>query len=141
MSGSGTCNQTASQTGFFTSYSDNALGQLASSSQNAQSASPQTRTYNYDLLGRMTEEVNPESGTTYYTYDTDSTCGTSNGDLVKKVDAVGNVICFAYDALHRLTAEWLSNGNSRASRVATTSRLMSWPPARWSWAHRAAGAF
>ena len=35
---------------------------------------------------------------------TDSTCGTYNGDLVKKVDAVGNVICNKYDALHRITS-------------------------------------
>jgi len=41
---------------------------------------------------------------TKYTYDTDSTCGTSKGDLVKKIDAVGDTICFAYDALHRMTS-------------------------------------
>ena len=52
----------------------------------------------------MTSEANPESGTTSDTYDTYSTCGTSKGDLVKKVDAVGNVTCYAYDALHRVTS-------------------------------------
>ena len=54
----------------------------------------------------MLTETNPESGSTatQYTYDTDSTCGTSEGDLVKKVDQVGNTICFAYDALHRPTS-------------------------------------
>jgi len=42
----------------------------------------------------MTSETNPESGTTSYVYDTDSTCGTSNGDLVKRTDAMGNVTCY-----------------------------------------------
>jgi RHS repeat-associated protein len=112
LTGKGTCNQTVSNQGFFTSYSNNALGQLTGSTQNAQASQSQwqTRGYQYDLLGRMTQETNPESGATSYTYDSDPTCGTSKGDLVKEADAVGNVICFAYDALHRLTAEWVSSG-------------------------------
>jgi hypothetical protein len=36
------------------------------------------------------------------TYDTDSTCGTYKGDLVK--DAVGNTTCYVYDALRRVTS-------------------------------------
>jgi RHS repeat-associated protein len=52
----------------------------------------------------MTVETNPESGSTAYTYDNDSTCGTSNGDLVKRVDALNNVTCYHYDALHRVTS-------------------------------------
>jgi RHS repeat-associated protein len=49
--------------------------------------------------------MNPESGTTLYTYDSASGCtGTSNGDLIKRTDAVGNVICYAYDSLHRATS-------------------------------------
>ena len=39
-----------------------------------------------------------------YVYDTDATCGTSQGDLVKRTDPAGNVTCFAYDAFHRVTA-------------------------------------
>src|SRR6266850_5841922 len=39
---------------------------------------------------------------TKYTYDSATGCtGTFNGDLVKRVDAVGNTSCFTYDALHR----------------------------------------
>jgi YD repeat-containing protein len=34
-------------------------------------------------------------------YDSDSTCGTYSGDLVKRMDAVGNTTCFSYDGLHR----------------------------------------
>src|SRR5439155_22785986 len=42
---------------------------------------------------------------TTYTYDYDAACSTNryNGDLVKRVDAVGNVTCYTYDPLHRVT--------------------------------------
>ena len=102
--GSGTCAQTSSVTGYWTKYIYDVNNNLTGVTQNAQSSSTQTRTYAYDDLGRMTSETNPESGTTTYTYDTDATCGTSKGDAVKKVDAVGDTICFAYDALHRMTS-------------------------------------
>ena len=52
----------------------------------------------------MTSETNPENGTTTYTFDSDSGCGsTSTGDLVKRSDAVTNSSCYFYDALHRVT--------------------------------------
>ena len=106
-SGSGTCGQTAAATGYWTQYTYDVLGDLLTVHQNAQpGAQVQPRTYTYDDLGRMTSEQNPETGTTpiSYVYDTDGTCGTSNGDLVKKTDAGGNVTCFAYDQLHRVTS-------------------------------------
>src|SRR5579862_1777121 len=104
----GTCVQTVSQTGYWTKYTYDALGRLTGVTQNAQSGSTQTRTYLYDLLGRLTSETNPESGMNTYVYDTDSTmCGngayTSNGDLVKTTDNVGNCVMRYYDSLHRLT--------------------------------------
>jgi RHS repeat-associated protein len=37
-------------------------------------------------------------------FDTDATCGTSQGDPVKKIDAVGNTTCLAYDSRHRPTS-------------------------------------
>jgi RHS repeat-associated protein len=110
LPGSGACAQNTPATGYWTKYSYNALGQITAVTQNAQS-STQTRTYNYDLLGRMTLETNPESGSTTYTYDTDSTCGTFKGDLVKRVDAVGNVICYSYDALHRPLSRTYPSGS------------------------------
>ena len=66
-------------------------------------------------MGRLTSESNPESSTTTYTYDTDSTCGTSAGDLVKKVDEVGNVICFNYDPLHRVSKTSYPSGGYAAN--------------------------
>jgi RHS repeat-associated protein len=75
--------------------------------QNAQAAagSQQTRSYAFDFLSRLTSETNPESGTTTYTYDTDPSCGSSSGDLVKLINAAGNMICYYRDALHRATGE------------------------------------
>jgi RHS repeat-associated protein len=114
--GSGTCAQTSPVTGYWTKYTYDALNHLVGVSQNAQSTgSQQARTYAFDDLGRMTSESNPESGTTTYTYDSDTTCGTYKGDLVKKVDAVGNVMCYKYDALHRLINTFVSSGSYASS--------------------------
>ena len=104
--GSGNCGQTAAQIGFLTKYTYDAQGNLLTVTQNAQSTTPQTRTYTYDGVGRLLTEANPETNNTAttYTYDSDATCGsTSQGDLVKRVDPVGNVTCYAYDLLHRVT--------------------------------------
>lgn len=101
--GSGTCAQNSSATGYWTKYTYDALNDLLTVTQNAQSGTTQTRTYTYDSLGRMLTEQNPETNQAAYTYvyDTDATCGTSNGDLVKRIDAMGNVTCYDYDGLHR----------------------------------------
>ena len=116
VSGSGTCSQSNPQTGFWTKYTYDPLGRLKGVTQNAQSGSTQSRSFVYDLMGRMTSETEAESGTTTSTYDTDATCGTSSGDLVKKVDAVGNVTCYAYDSLHRPLSVTYPSG-SYASRT------------------------
>jgi RHS repeat-associated protein len=111
--GSGSCAQTSPATGFWTTYTYDVLNNLVGVTQNAQATgSHQTRAYAYDDLSRMTSETNPESGTTTYTYDTDVTCGTtSKGDIIKKLDGVGNTTCFAYDALHRQTSITVISGS------------------------------
>jgi len=112
-SDAGTCGQNNSETGYWTKYGYDALGDLVSVTQNAQatSASQQSRSYSYDFMGRLTSESEPESGTANFTYDTDSTCGISSaGDLIKRVDAVGTTRCAAYDALHRVTSLTYSGG-------------------------------
>jgi RHS repeat-associated protein len=105
--GSGSCGQNTTQVGYWTKYGYDPMGNLKGLTQNAQmSGSTQTRSYVYDWMSRITSETVPEigtngNGTAYYTYDSDSTCGNSAGDLVKTVDAAGNVICSTYDLLHR----------------------------------------
>jgi RHS repeat-associated protein len=118
--GGGTCGQNAPQVGYWTTYSYDGINRLQAVSQSAQSSYPQSRLFSYDGLSRLTSESNPESGTTNYTYDSDTTCGTYNGDLVKKVDAVGNVSCFKYDAIHRKTAASYPSGAYAANTPAKT---------------------
>jgi RHS repeat-associated protein len=114
-SGSGTCSQTTTQTGFWTEYTYDALGDTTGVTQNAQasSGSRQARTYTFDMLQRLLTEQNPETGSITYVYDSwDSACGsyTSAGDLVEKKDAMGNVTCMKYDALHRVTQTTYPSG-------------------------------
>lgn len=120
--GSGTCGQTVSQAGYWTKYVYDALGRLTGVTQNAQAspASQQTRIYAFDMISRLTSESNPESGSTSYSYDaltSDPSCNTvsSPGDLVKKLDAAGNVTCFAHDALHRVSSVTYPTGPYSAS--------------------------
>jgi RHS repeat-associated protein len=65
------------------------------------------------MLGRLTQETNPETATTTYVYDSDTTCtgGYPAGNLVKKLDAVGNVTCYTYDQLHRLLSITYPSGS------------------------------
>ena len=96
------------QTGFWTKYTYDLLGDLTGVTQNAQAASgsQQARTYTFDMAGRLLTESNPETGGVTYVYDAwDSACGSysSPGDLVEKKDALGNVTCMKYDGLHRAT--------------------------------------
>ena len=106
LPGNGNCAQNTSQTGYLTQYTYDALGNLLTVTQDAQasSGSQQARSYVYDAWGRLTSETNPETAqiAVNYTYDYSSSCAsTSYGDLVKRVDAIGNITCYAYDALHR----------------------------------------
>lgn len=115
LSGSGTCSQTTSQTGYWTQYTYNELDKLTGVTQNAQGSS-QTRSFSYDGLGRMTSETNPESGATNYYYDSDNVCGLSYpGDLIRKQDAAGSIVCYFYDALHRVTEITYTPGTGVAS--------------------------
>ena len=104
------CNQSSSQTGYLTTYaySTNSSGYSSLTvTQSAQGGTSQTRTYVYDMLGRLTSETNPESGTTQYFWDAaPAACGfggwSTTGDLGAKMDNAGVYTCNGYDALHRL---------------------------------------
>jgi RHS repeat-associated protein len=116
--GGGSCAQSTAATGFLTQYTYDLNNNLIGVTQNAQSSTTQTRTYAYDALSRLTSEINPESGTTLYAYDSVSTCGTSSSDLgslVEKTDAVGNVICYLHDGLHRVTSITYPSGSYAAN--------------------------
>jgi YD repeat-containing protein len=109
--GGGTCAQQSTATGLWTTYAYDSLSNLISVSENAQSSSTETRSFVYDGLSRMTSETNPEAGTIRYVYDSDSVCGASAGDLVKKIDAISNVTCYQQDDLHRATSITYPSGS------------------------------
>jgi RHS repeat-associated protein len=72
----------------------------------------QTTTKVFDALGRITSETYPESGTTTYYYDSQSSsCTATNGRLTEKKDAKANVLCYVYDSYGRL-AQVSANGSS-----------------------------
>ncbi len=123
LGGNEPCAQHTAANGFWTAYGYDVLNDVTAVTQvNAANGITQSRNYQYDGLGRLISESNPEIVNPAndqqipisYTYDTDATCGTANGDLVKKVDAVGNTICYGYDALHRLTSISHPSGNYAA---------------------------
>ena len=85
---------------FQTSYSYDVLNNLRTVTQ-----SQQTRTFNYDSLGRLSSATNPESGTISYGYDND-------GNLLTKTDARGPTSSYSYDALNRVTQRSYSGGTA-----------------------------
>ena len=106
------CGQTIAANGYVTNYGYDALGHLTSVAQGAQ-----TRTFYYDGVNRLTKEINPENGTTTYTYDSDTThcAGFTNlpGDPSSIVYNSQSFKCFSYDKLHRKITETDSDGFSR----------------------------
>lgn len=105
--------------GSTTTYSYDPLGNLLTVNQTSES-----RAFTYDGLGRLTSEFNPETtlngsgGLTNYSYDSDSTCGTSYGDKVKRIDPAGNVTCYSWDGLHRLTSVTYTGSGPNISNTA-----------------------
>jgi len=82
---------------YSTTYSYDALDDLTSVTQGVQS-----RTFSYDGLKRLTQAINPESGTINYTYD-------PNSNLETKQDARLITTTYAYDALNRVKSRTYTN--------------------------------
>lgn len=102
------CGQDIAATGFPTVYTYDALDNLLSVSQSGLNA----RSFTYDSLSRLTQAVNPESGTINYSYDAD-------GNMISKTSPAPNqtgsgtvTTTYAYDALNRLTQKNYSDGTT-----------------------------
>lgn len=91
--------------GYKTSYQYDALNNLTTVSQGAQ-----TRSFTYSSLSRLKTATNPESGTIAYVYD-------NNGNLTTKTDARGVVTTYGYDALNRVLTR--SYANEPTTQTAT----------------------
>ena len=77
-----------------TTYSYTALGQ-----QSGMASAGRTWSSTYDLGGRVTSQVDPDTGTTSKTYD-------DLGELASSTDANGVLMTYAYDALGRKTGDY-----------------------------------
>src|SRR5581483_4400615 len=120
LPGYGNCNPTQNTAahGYLTTYAyDSPVTNAVTVTQNKLGTSQQ-RIYYYDGVGRLIQEQNPETGSTYYYYDKASSNpgngGTyaSAGDLIQKIDANGNGTGYVYDSIHRLLSAGQSYNNS-----------------------------
>jgi RHS repeat-associated protein len=93
---------------YVTNYAYNAVDNLLSVSHMVGSSAGQTRSFSYDMAGRLLTANNPETGTiTYSQYD-------GNGNLGRKTDARGWQTNYAYDKLNRPTSKTYSDGNTKS---------------------------
>lgn len=92
-----------------TTNSYNALDQLTQVLQGAQ-----TRTYNYDGLGRLTSAITPEAGTVSYQYN-------NFNRVTLRTDARGVDTTYSYDGLNRLSqVSYDVSGTTAAATPAVT---------------------
>jgi RHS repeat-associated protein len=105
----GACGQDIALNGFLTSYGYDPLGNITSVTQGSVS-----RSYSFDGLSRLTQEVNPETGTTAYAYDT-ATAGDIYQRTRPKPNQTGTatvVTTYTFDKLHRMTGTSYNDGST-----------------------------
>jgi RHS repeat-associated protein len=106
-------------------YDHNALGELVWQQNANQAAAGQSTTMVYDLLGRMTQKVEPEYTSNWYydKYADGSACGKSVGKLCETSTSNGIGKKYVYDSIGRAvnTRTTVSNGPSFASAISYSS--------------------
>lgn len=111
-----------------TSYAYDALGNLQSVKQNGNGTdTPRAqRKFTYDTLSRLSTALNPESGTTSYTYDIDGNLLTRTQPLVNASSGT-QVLNYCYDALNRKTVEYTGSlvANCSSPSQVTAANLLS----------------
>lgn len=94
---------------FETDYQYDVLGNLRNVTQHGSSSdTARTRGFTFDSLSRLISTVNPETGTTGYSYDGD-------GNVKTKTDARSVMTTYTYDALNRLVSKSYSDGTTPSS--------------------------
>jgi hypothetical protein len=124
VSGSASCNElTGSSSGIVTTYAyTTGVGYY----KTVATRGSQAKTTYRDSLGRVTETITPDAGTWNYYYDSVSTPGCHSGytGVVGKLEASkdpnGNLICYAYDSLGRVTGIWANGTTCRHFYYDTT---------------------
>ncbi|HXM40628.1 MAG TPA: hypothetical protein VN924_05215 [Bryobacteraceae bacterium] len=91
----------AGQATYQTTYGHDVLDDLTGVTQSGES-----RSFTYDSLKRLTQAMNPESGTINYTYD-------PSNNLLTRADADGSVLTYsAYDGMNRVTSKSYTLGTN-----------------------------
>ena len=94
--------------GYRTIYGYDALDDLTVVTQKLGTTPKQTRTFSYDALKRLTQAINPESGTVNYTYD-------ANSNLATKQDVRSITTTYGYDNLNRVISRTYSGSTPTVS--------------------------
>jgi RHS repeat-associated protein len=75
-----------------------------------------SRSFSYDLMGRLTGACTPESGTTSYTYPTSAAlCSGDPSTVCTRTDARGTTTTYKYDVMNRLTSKTYSDSTPTAT--------------------------
>jgi RHS repeat-associated protein len=92
-----------------TSYTYSVLNSVATVTQGSQ-----TRSFNFDSMGRLTNEATPEAGTVSYQYN-------SYDLMTQRTDARGVITNYSYDAINRLTQVSYNVGTTGVAATPTVT--------------------
>jgi RHS repeat-associated protein len=76
----------------------------------ANSANWRTRTFTYNSLSRLTQAVNPESGSVSYVYDANGNLSTKTSPKPNQTGTATVVATYTYDVLNRLSQKSFNDG-------------------------------
>jgi RHS repeat-associated protein len=95
---------------FETIYQYDGLNNLTNVTQNgSNSANARNRSFQYDSLSRLTQAVNPESGTITYNYDVNGNVSTKVAPKPGQTGTMQSTTTYSYDVLNRLTEKSYAN--------------------------------
>ena len=102
------CGQAINLTGFLTSYTYDALGNMTLAAQTGLNH----RSFAYDGLSRLTSATNPESGTISYIYDAAGNVLTRTAPMPNQTGSQTVTTTYTYDQLNRLLTRNYNDGKT-----------------------------